>query len=152
VYVSAFGPEAAEVAGRIGDGFITMSPDAGLVEKFRSAAGRSTVAQAGFKVGWAGTEDDGVDIAHRLWANSGLPGELAQVLPSPRHFEQASTLVTKDSTRESVVCGPDVDRHRAAFAPFAEAGFDEVYVANMGPHYRDMIRAYGEEVLPALRR
>ena len=151
VYVSAFGPEAAEVAGRIGDGFITVSPDADLLHKFRSAAGRAAVAQAGFKVCWAATEDDGVDIAHRLWANSGLPGELAQVLPSPRHFEQASALVTKDSTRESVVCGPDVARHRDAFGPFAEAGFDEVYVADMGPHYRDMIRAYGQEVLPALR-
>ena len=40
---------------------------------------------------WAETEDEGAKIAHRLWANSGLPGELAQVLPSPKHFEQASS-------------------------------------------------------------
>ena len=36
-------------------------------------------------------------------------------------------------------------------APYVDAGFDEVYVANMGPHYADMIAAYGEHVLPALR-
>jgi G6PDH family F420-dependent oxidoreductase len=150
VYVSAFGPKAADVAARIGDGFITTSPDADLVERFRAASGKRT-AQAGFKVCWAETEDQGVETAHRLWSNSGLPGELAQVLPSPRHFEQASQLVTKDSTRDSVVCGPDLDRHRAAFGPFVDAGFDEIYVANMGPHYRDMIASYGAEVLPALR-
>jgi len=28
---------------------------------------------------------------------------------------------------------------------------DTVHVANMGPHYREMIEAYGREVLPAVR-
>lgn len=32
-----------------------------------------------------------------------------------------------------------------------DAGFDEVYVANMGPHFREMIEAYGRDVLPTLR-
>ena len=73
------------------------------------------------------------------------------MLPSPRHFEQASELVTVEQTRESVSCGPDVDRHVEALRPYVDAGFDEVYVANMGPHYADMIRAFGAEVLPALR-
>jgi hypothetical protein len=27
-----------------------------------------------------------------------------------------------------------------------------VYVANMGPHYADMLAAYGSDVLPELRR
>ena len=92
-----------------------------------------------------------MEIAHRLWANSGLPGELAQVLPSPQHFEQASELVTPEMTRDSVTCGPDVDAHVEALLPAVDAGFDELYVANMGPHYADMIAAYGEHVLPALR-
>ena len=30
-------------------------------------------------------------------------------------------------------------------------GDDEVYVANMGPHYRAMIETYGRDVLPAVR-
>lgn len=32
-----------------------------------------------------------------------------------------------------------------------EAGFDEIYVANMGPHYAELMSAYGESVLPQLR-
>ena len=88
------------------------------------------------KVAWADTEDEGVDHAHRLWANSGLPGELAQVLPSPQHFEQASQLVTRESTAESIVAGNDVDAaRRSSSASYVDAGYDEVYVANMGPHY-----------------
>ena len=58
----------------------------------------------------ADTEDEGVEIAHRLWANAGLPGELSQVLPSPKHFEQASELVTEEMTRR-------VDRLRQGRRP-----------------------------------
>jgi G6PDH family F420-dependent oxidoreductase len=148
VYVSAFGPRAAEVACRIGDGLITMSPEGEVVDSFNETG---KPMAAGFKVAWADTEDEGVEHAHRLWANAGLPGELAQVLPSPQHFAQASTLVTEESTRESTVCGPDIDRHVENFQPFLKAGFDEIYVANMGPNYKAMIQAYGESVLPALR-
>jgi hypothetical protein len=44
-----------------------------------------------------------------------------------------------------------VARHVESFRPFVEAGFDEVYVANIGPHYADMISRFGAEVLPAVR-
>lgn len=151
VYVSAFGPKAIEVAGRIGDGYITTSPDGGLVKEFRAAAGPEKPVQGGFKVCYADTEDEGAAIAHRLWANSGLPGELAQVLPSPRHFEQASALVTEEMTRSSVVCGKNPAEHIEAFAPYLANGFDEIYVSNMGRHYPEMIAMYEREVLPELR-
>jgi G6PDH family F420-dependent oxidoreductase len=150
VYVSGFGPKATELAGRIGDGYVTTTPDQKLLARFREVSGGKP-AMAGFKAAWAPTEDEGVDHAHRLWANAGLPGELAQVLPSPRHFEQASQLVTREMTRDSIVAGPDVQRHIESFQPYVDAGFDEIYVANMGPHYRQMIEAFGNEVLPAVR-
>jgi G6PDH family F420-dependent oxidoreductase len=150
IFVSAFGDKSFDLALRIGDGFITTRPDAEQVREWRSKAGPDKPAQSGYKVCVAPSEDEGVKIAHRLWANAGLPGELSQVLPSPKHFEQASTLVTEEMTRESTVCGPDVDAHVEAFRPFAEAGFDDVYIANMGPHYRDFFALYAGEVLPRL--
>ena len=150
IFMSAFGPKALEVAGRIADGFITTAPDAESLGRFREMSGGKP-AQAGVKVAWAVTEDEGVDLAHRIWRNAGLPGELAQVLPSPRHFEQASELVTRESTAQSIAAGSDVDKHAAALREYVDAGFEEVYVANMGPHYHEMIEAYGREVLPALR-
>ncbi|QIX27577.1 LLM class F420-dependent oxidoreductase [Nocardioides sp. JQ2195] len=150
IFVSGFGPEATDLAARKGDGYITTSPDTDLLQRFRKGSGGKP-AQAGTKVSWAETEQEGVEIAHRLWGTSGLPGELAQVLPSPRHFEQAAQLVTPEQTRDSVVCGSDPERHREALRPFVEAGFEEVYVANMGPHWRQMIDMYAESVLPVLR-
>jgi G6PDH family F420-dependent oxidoreductase len=150
IYVSAFGPKALDLAARIGDGFITTQDDAEAVASFKEKSGGKP-AQGGVKVSWADTEDEGVDIAHRLWANAGLPGELAQVLPSPQHFEQASQLVTRESTAESIVAGNDVDRHVRQLQDYVDAGLDEVYVANMGPHYLAMIESYGRDVLPRLR-
>jgi G6PDH family F420-dependent oxidoreductase len=150
VHVSAFGPKAAELAARIGDGLVTTSVDEEVLSIFREAAPGKPVS-VGFRVCYADSEDEGVEIAHRMWANSGLPGELGQVLPTPAHFEQASTLVPQESTRSSVMCGPDVQGHVEAFTPYVEAGFSEAYVANVGPHYKRMFSVYADEVLPAVR-
>lgn len=155
VYVSGFGPKSAALAGRVGDGYISTKPDRDLLQTFRDAGGSGKTAQAGYKVCW-GTDDDAcVKTAHRLWANSGVPGELAQVLPSPRHFEQVSQLVTEDMTRNSVAYGADRRRHLDAFRPYADAGYDEIYVAQIGGTQPDSSAAgffdFYHELLPALR-
>ena len=151
VYVSGFGPKAVDLAARIGDGYITTMPDAEMLQRFRDNGGGDKPGQGGVKVCYAEDEDAGVEIAHRLWANASVPGELAQVLPSPRHFEQVSSLVTKEMTREAIVSGPDPQAHVAAVREYVDAGYDEVYVSNMGPHYEGFMRLYRDEVLPALR-
>jgi hypothetical protein len=45
----------------------------------------------------------------------------------------------------------DPDRHVAAFQPYKDAGFDEIYVANMAPRYRQFFRLNTDEILPRLR-
>ena len=152
IYMSAFGPKALDVACRIADGFITTQPDADSVATSRVATGADAPAQAGFTVAWGPTRDEAIDAAYELWPNAGVPGELSQVLPNPQHFEQAAELVTREAFAENGAFGPDVAEHVEAYAPFVEAGFTEVYVANMGPHYADMLAAYGSDVLPELRR
>ncbi|MBO0842225.1 MAG: TIGR03557 family F420-dependent LLM class oxidoreductase [Nocardioides sp.] len=147
IFVSGFGPQATRLAGRIGDGYVTTSTDTDLLKTYREASGGAP-AVCLFKTAYAATEDEGVRHAHRLWGTSGLPGELAQELSTPEHFEQAASLVTEDMTRGSMVCGPDLDRHVQALRD--HDAFDETYIANIGPHYADMIRFYGAEVLPAL--
>jgi G6PDH family F420-dependent oxidoreductase len=150
IYVSGFGPKAIEVAARIGDGFISTAPDADAVRRFKQLSGGKP-AHAGAKVAFAETQKEGWEHAHRLWANAGLPGELAQVLPTPEHFEQASSLVTLDATSDSVVAGNDPEPHLEQIGQYRDAGYDALYVANMGPHYREMITFYGDQILPTLR-
>lgn len=151
IHVSGFGPKSIDLAARIGDGFICTKPDAGHVRRFRDNGGGDKPTSAGLKVCYADTEDEGVRIAHERWANEGLPGELAQVLPSPQHFEQASTLVTPEMTRKAHACGRDPEKHLASIRMFVDAGYDTVYVSNIGPNWPGFFDMYAKGILPALQ-
>jgi G6PDH family F420-dependent oxidoreductase len=151
ILVSGFGPKAIDVAARIGDGFCTVGPEPESVDRFRSNAKPGAIVQGGIKVCWGEDEKQARKTAHRLWANDGLPGELAQILPTPKHFEQASQLVTEDMIAEATPCGPDVERHVQALTEYAEAGFDEVYVQQIGPDQDAFFAAYQEHVLRRFR-
>jgi G6PDH family F420-dependent oxidoreductase len=151
VYVSAFGPKALDLAARIGDGYCSTMPDREIVDTFKQKAGPGKPTQVGYKVSYSEDADKALDYAHTLWPNEQIPGEAAQVLYSPKQFEQVSQLVTKDMMREGTVCGRDVDAHVQEFQEYAGAGYDEVYVADMGPEYEGFFRFYEKEVLPRLR-
>ncbi|GAA2498405.1 TIGR03557 family F420-dependent LLM class oxidoreductase [Winogradskya humida] len=151
ILVSGFGPKAVEVAARIGDGYVSTMPDGELVSQFRSQGGGEKVAQAGFKAAFAASEEEGARIAYEKWPNAGVPGELSQVLPSPKHFEQASQLVTQDMVKDAFVCGNDPRAHLEMIDQYAKAGFDEIYVANTGPNWQGLFDLYAAKVLPEHR-
>jgi G6PDH family F420-dependent oxidoreductase len=150
IQMSGFGPKAIELAARIADGFVTTMPSTDAIEQYRGAGGRGPVT-AGAKACYGSSYDDSVAMAHRLWSNAGVPGELAQVLPSPKHFEQAAELVTPDKIAETMPCGPDLDLHVERLSAFVDAGYDELYVSQVGPFSQDFFDAYEKSVLPALR-
>ena len=151
IYISGFGPKSIDLAARLGDGYVSTMPDADLVRRFRDNGGGDKPAQAGFKACFADSEDEAVRIAYQRWPNAGLPGELSQVLPSPKHFEQASTMVPPEKMKESFVCGNDPARHVEMIQQYAEAGYDQLYVANTGPHLDGFFRLYADHVLPKVR-
>jgi G6PDH family F420-dependent oxidoreductase len=148
VLLSGFGPKAIDLAGRIGDGFVTVMPDGDAIKRFRSAGGGDKVVQAGTKVCYGPDEAEAVNTVYRIWPNEALPGELPQVLPTPEHFEQACELVTEEMIAESVPCGPDLDRHVANVQAFADAGADELYIQQIGDDQEAFFEAYARDVLP----
>lgn len=152
IYVSGFGPGSARLAGRIGDGYVSTMPDTELMREFRENGGEGKVTQGGYKVCWGRDRDEAVKTAHARWANEMLPGELAQVLPQPSHFEQASALVTPDMVAEKLVCGDDADAHLQMLSEYADAGYDEIYVNQIGPDQRGFFDFYAERILPQFKR
>lgn len=150
IVVSGFGPKAISLAARVGDGFCTVGPDEESVSDFRSQAQRGTLVQGGLKVCWDEDEQAARRTVHRLWPNEALPGELAQILPTPRHFEQVSQLVSEEMVARDTPCGADVDHHVQAIQAYADAGFDELYVNQIGSKQEAFFDAYREHVLPAL--
>jgi hypothetical protein len=73
------------------------------------------------------------------------------VLPTPEHFEQASQLVSEDMLAQQIPCGPDLDRHIEAINAYAEAGFDELYIQQIGPKQDEFFETYRNHVLPRVR-
>ena len=149
VPVSGFGEKATELAARIGDGYVNTSPSDDLLQLYRKEGGTGP-AMGAVKVSWGDDERKAAELAHRLWRSSGVPGELSQELPMPAHFDQAAELVTVEATMEKVACGPDPERHAAAIRPYLEAGFDEVYVSQMGDVTEEFFRFLRGEVEPRL--
>ena len=149
VFVSGFGPKSARLAGRIGDGFSCTKPDPELIRTFREAGGAGKPMQVGTKVCYGPEETTARQTAHRIWRNEALPGELAQVLPTPEHFQQAASMVEPDAMITPV--GPDVGTHVQALRKFVDAGYDEVYVQQIGPDQDAFFDFYGAKVLPELR-
>lgn len=148
IYISGYGPRSARLAGRIGDGYQCSMPDAELVSEFRDAGGAGKPTQAGIKVCYAARKEDGVHTAHTLWPSEQLPGELGQNLPTPAHFEQAASLVTASAVEQAVPCGPDARPYLDRLAAFTEAGFDEVYVQQIGPDQDDFFDFFEAEIAP----
>ena len=147
VIMSGFGPKATRLAARIADGYATTSPDREMIALYRSEGGKGLV-QAGAKVCFGPDEAECQRTVHRLWPNAGLPGELAQILPTPAHFEQAVSLVPEEAVADPMPTGPDIERHIQGLQEFADAGVDELYVQQIGPNQDDFFGTWAKEVLP----
>jgi G6PDH family F420-dependent oxidoreductase len=149
ILISGFGPKATRLAARIGEGYCTVGPDREAVRLFRSeATAHEPVVAGGLKVCWGEDEKSARDTAHRLWPNEALGGELAQVLPMPAHIEAACEPITEEMVAEEVPCGPDLDRHVKAIRAYEDAGFDELYVQQIGADHERFFEIYAREVLP----
>jgi G6PDH family F420-dependent oxidoreductase len=148
ILVSGFGPKAVDLAARVGDGYCITMPDEELISRFRSGGGGDKVVQGGLKVCYGSDEAEARKTVRRLWPSEGLPGELAQVLPMPEHFEQATELVTEELLAEAIPCGPELERHAEAIQEFADAGVDELYLHQIGGGHGEFFEAYAREILP----
>jgi coenzyme F420-dependent glucose-6-phosphate dehydrogenase len=150
IMVAASGPMAAEVAGQIGDGLISTAPDSKVVDVYRRNGGQGP-RYGQLHVCYGRDESEAVETAHRQWINAAIGGELGQELPLPANFEQAGKTVRPEDVAEKVVCGPDPERHIAKIREYADAGFDHVYVHQIGADQDGFFRFYAEEVLPKLQ-
>jgi G6PDH family F420-dependent oxidoreductase len=150
IMVAASGQHAAEVAGRIGDGLINVAPVEDIVERFQAAGGSAKPRYGQLTVCWAQDEAAARRMAYEHWPNSGIQGELSQELPSPAFFEQAAKMVREEDIAEKIPCGPDPERHIKQIKAFVEAGFDHVYIHQVGPDQEGFFQFYERHVLPKL--
>jgi G6PDH family F420-dependent oxidoreductase len=150
ILVAIAGEQSVDLAVRAGDGIVGTSPEAESVERFRSGAGGEKPAYGQLHVCWAASEEEARRTALEWWPNGALGGSSFLELPLPAHFEEAAALADEDDIAESVVCGPDPERHAEAIREYPEAGYEHVYVHQVGPDQEGFFDFYEREVLSRL--
>jgi coenzyme F420-dependent glucose-6-phosphate dehydrogenase len=150
IAVAAGKPLAAELAGRVGDGLISVAPDAEVVENYREAGGEGP-RYAQITVCWAADEGEARETAHRHWPNIALEGDLSQELALPLHFEQACANVELDDVAELVALGPDPGPYVEVVREYLDAGFDQLYFHQVGPDQEGFFGFWEAQLADRLR-
>ena len=147
--IAASKPLAAELAGRLGDAFIGVAPDAEVVAKFDEAGGSGKPKYGQVTVCWAESEEAGRKTIAEVWPNAGLKGDLSQELATPVLFEQACELVREEDL-ESLPAGPDPEPYVQAAREYEQAGFTHIYFHQIGRDQEGFFRFWREQLQPRL--
>jgi len=150
ILVAVAGEQSAELAARAGDGLFGTSPVPETIERFRARGGEGKPTYGQIHVCWAESEEEARRTALEWWPNGAVSGSYFLELPLPAHFEEAAELVGEEEIGAEVVCGPDPERYLAAIAEYAEAGYDHVYLHQVGPDQEGFFAFYAAEVMPRL--
>jgi coenzyme F420-dependent glucose-6-phosphate dehydrogenase len=147
--IAASKPLAAELAGRLGDAFIGVAPDAEVVDKFDEAGGSGKPKYGQITACWAESEEAGRKTIAEVWPNAGLKGDLSQELATPVLFEQACELVREEDL-ESLPAGPDPEPYIEAAREYEQAGFTHIYFHQIGRDQEGFFRFWREQLEPRL--
>jgi coenzyme F420-dependent glucose-6-phosphate dehydrogenase len=150
IAVAASSPAAAELAGGVGDALISTAPEAELVQAFRRAGGEGKPVYGQLTVCYGPEEAKAADEALEWWPNTSVPGELGVELAEPQHFEDAATLISAEDVAEKVVCGPDPGAIVEKTKEFVDAGFDHVFIHQVGPRQEEFLEFAKTELLDAI--
>jgi G6PDH family F420-dependent oxidoreductase len=148
IHVAASGAESAALAGRIGDGLISTSPNAEVSSAFNSAGAGDRPHFGQMTVCWNEDEETAKATALKYWANAAIPGQLSQELALPQYFGEVAQIVTTDQIAQAVVCGPDPAKYLEKIEAFAQAGYEHVYIHQVGQDQEGFFNFAKRELLP----
>ncbi|HEX4941328.1 MAG TPA: TIGR03557 family F420-dependent LLM class oxidoreductase [Actinomycetota bacterium] len=152
IAVAASAPAAARLAGRTGDALISTAPEAEIVEAFRGTGGEGRPVYGQLTVCYGPDETKAKEEALEWWPNTSVPGEVGLELAEPDHFEDIAELITTEQIGEKVICGPDPDAIVEKIGAFMEAGFDHVFLHQVGPRQEEFLAFAKDELLPSIDR
>jgi G6PDH family F420-dependent oxidoreductase len=150
IMIAAGGAKAAELAGRIGDGLIATSPSKEVTQRFEANGGQNKPCFAEMTVCWAEDEKKARQTAFECWSNAALKGELSQVLSVPAHFEQAVKMLSEEDVADEIVCGPDPDPYIENLKEYEKAGFNKIFIHQVGSDQAGFFRFCERELIPRL--
>jgi coenzyme F420-dependent glucose-6-phosphate dehydrogenase len=159
IYVSAFGPQGARIAGRLADGVWTLADPESVPENldaYRGAAedaGREpgeVILQAAFS--WAEDDDAALEGA-RVWKGAQPKEFYREDWHDPKAmYEHAEGQISDDDLREAMIISSDPDEHVERVREIEGMGATTVALMNnSGADPHAAVQTYAESVLPRLR-
>jgi G6PDH family F420-dependent oxidoreductase len=150
IAIASSGDQSLELAARLGDGMVAVEPEPEFVERFRKhgGQGKRTIGQVALSY----DADEAKARQYAMRFKFGVHGwKVMAELPNPVNFEAATSTVRESDITEAVACGPDPEVHVEAIRDYAEAGFDEICVVQVGDDYDGFFRFWTDELVPRLR-
>ncbi|MFD6937578.1 LLM class F420-dependent oxidoreductase [Streptomyces goshikiensis] len=150
--VAVSGDRSCDLAGRLADLVIAIDPERELLEAFDRAGGAGKPRVGQLAVCYDPDREAAVARAHEQFRWSAGGWRVNAELPGPAAFDQATRYVRPEDVAESIPCGDGTDEFVDAVRPFADAGFTEIALVQVGGgHQRPFIDWAESVLLPALR-
>ena len=150
VAVAAMQPQAAELAGRIGDALVNVAPKEKIIDKFEKAGGEGKPKYGQITVCYAKSKDEAKQTAFEVWPNALVEGSASQELPLPSDFEQLVEDRDADELDGTLTLGPDPDEYLEQVKEYEKAGYTHVYFHQVGPDQDAFLAFAQNELFPKL--
>jgi probable non-F420 flavinoid oxidoreductase len=137
------------------DGLVTVNQPGEtlrqIVDAYRGAGGKGPLALQ-VHLSFAATDQEALAIAHEQWGGNVFGPPISWDIETAEAFDVLWQKVQPEEVRGPVNVSNDLGRHRDWLAEYAELGFDEIYLHHVGQEQQAFIDAFGETVLPELRK
>jgi coenzyme F420-dependent glucose-6-phosphate dehydrogenase len=150
IAVAAMQPQAAELAGTIGDALVNVAPEQEIVKKFEEAGGNGKPKYGQVTVCWAKSKDEAKKTAFENWPNILVEGAASQELPLPEHFEQLVEDREPDDLDGTLPLGPDSDEYLEELGKYDKAGYTHVAIHQIGSDQQGFLEFAQQELLPQM--
>ena len=158
VYMSAFGEQAAEIAGRLADGIWTLADPTQappVIAAYRRSCERSgrdpgeIVLQGLFS--WAESDSEALE-GSREWKATLVDEHYTAAVHDPAEIQAHGRDVSDAKFKAMAIVSSDPAAHTRRIKPIQEMGATAIVLMNVsGADPRGALRVYGAEVLPELR-
>jgi len=155
IAVAVSGPRSCELFAPLADHMIAVQPEAKLGRMWDAArqVNGSSRRIGQLPICFDADREAAVARAHDQFRWFAGGWKVNAELASTAGFAAASQFLRPDDVAERISCGPDVDAHVTAARPFAEAGFTDLALVQIGgaPQHQEPFFDYARnELLPAL--
>ncbi|GGU48353.1 LLM class F420-dependent oxidoreductase [Streptomyces lavendofoliae] len=146
------GRRSCELAGRLADLVIATEPKGDLLDAFDRYGGEGKPRVGQLPVCYDPDKEAAVRRAHDQFRWFGSGWKVNSELPHPDSFDAATQFVRPEDVADAIPCGDDPDDFVAAVKPYADAGFTEIALVQIGGDSQPAFLDWSaKKLLPALR-